>query len=146
MRTLLYSLCIASALFAADDPWTKVKELKSGTELRVYKKGSAQPLNVKMGDLTDENLIVINKNEETAIARDLIERIDYRPSGKPRLSSESKTGSRDTTGDPKAVIPAPNSRGGGSGTSTETSTNVSVGSRPEFTTAYRRPAASPPKK
>jgi hypothetical protein len=146
MRTLLYSLCITSVLFAADDPWAKVKDLKSGTELRVYKKGSAQPLNVKMGDVTDENLIVVMKNEETAIARDLIDRIDYRPSGKSRLSTASKIASKDTTGDPKAVIPAPNARGANPGTATETSTNLSVGSRPEFETVYRRPAPEPPAK
>ena len=144
MRKLLFSLCIASALFAADDPWAKVKELKSGTELRVFKKGSAQPLTVKMGDLTDENLIVINKNEQSAIARDLIDRIDYRPSGKSRLTTETKMATKDTTGDPKAVIPAPNSRGAGSGPTTSTSTGLSVGSKPDFETVYRRPAAAQP--
>ena len=69
-NTLFFPLCLALALFGADDPWAKVKELKSGTELRVYKKGSAAAADVKYGDLTEENLVVINKNEETAIARD----------------------------------------------------------------------------
>src|SRR6266540_2308035 len=128
MRKILFPLCFALALFGADDPWAKVKELKSGTELRVYKKGAAQPVNVKMGDLTDENLIVVDKKEETAISRDVIERIDARPTGKSRVTSESKVATKDSTGDPKAVIPAPNSRGA-SGPTTESSTNFSVGSR-----------------
>src|SRR3954453_24011125 len=146
MRKLFFSLCIVLALFAADDPWAKVRNLKTGTELRVYKKGSAQPLTVKMDELTDENLVVINKNEETAIARDLIDRIDYRPSGKSRVTTESKIATRDTAGDPKAVIPAPNSRGGGTVPATSNSTNVSVGSKSEFETAYRRSTGAPPKK
>ncbi|MCU1235466.1 MAG: hypothetical protein JWP63_3433, partial [Candidatus Solibacter sp.] len=95
MRKLLFSLSIAVALFGADDPWAKVKELKSGTELRVYKKGAGQPLNVKMGDLTDENLIVIDKKEQTAISRDVIERIDARPTGKSRVTTESKIATKD---------------------------------------------------
>jgi hypothetical protein len=145
MRRLLFPLCLALALFAADDPWAKVKELKTGTELRVYKKGSAQPLLVKMDELTDENLVVINKNEQTAIPRDLIDRIDYRPGGKSRVTTQSKMATKDTTGDPKAAIPSPNSRGGG-GPATETSSNVSIGSRPDFETVYRRPTGGPPKK
>jgi hypothetical protein len=146
MRKLFFPLCVALALLGADDPWAKVKDLKTGTELRVYKRGAAQPLTVKMGDLTDENLVVINKNEETAIARDLIDRIECRPSGKSRITTESKIATKDATGDPKAVIPAPNSRGGGSGPTTSTSSGLSVGSRPDFETIYQRPTGGAPKK
>ena len=145
MRKLLFSLGIALALFADGDPWAKVKELKTGTELRVYKKGSAQPLLVKMDELTDENLVVINRNEQTAIARDLIDRIDYRPTGKSRVTTESKTTTTDSTGDPKAVIPSPNPHGG-SGQSTSSGGGLSIGSKPDFETAYRRPTGAPSKK
>ena len=145
MRKMLFSLCFAVALFGADDPWAKVRELKTGTELRVYKKGSAQPLTFKMDELTDENLVVIDKKTQTAIARDLIDRIDFRPTGKPRITTESKMATKDTTGDPKAVIPAPNSRGGG-GPTTETSSGLSIGSKADFETAYRRPTGGAPKK
>ena len=146
MRKLLFPLCFALALLGADDPWAKVKELKTGTELRVYKRGSVQPMTVKMGDLTEENLVVINKNAETAIARDEIDRVDSRPNGKPRVSTESKTTTKDVTGDPKAVIPAPNSRGVVSGTGSTTSSGISVGSRPDFETIYQRPTGGGPKK
>jgi len=54
-------LLAAVAVFAADDPWAKVKELKGGAELRVYKKGAAQPLLAKMDELTDDNLMVVVK-------------------------------------------------------------------------------------
>ena len=43
-----------------------------------------------MDELTDQNLIVINKNAQTAILRDDIERIDARPSGKTRTVNETK--------------------------------------------------------
>src|ERR1019366_2921783 len=111
MRKLVLLFCTALVAFAADDPWAKVKELKTGTELRVYKKGAAQPLLVKMDELTDDNLVVINKNEQTAITRDQIDRVDYRPSGKSRITKETTTKVNDGVGDPKAVIPSPRQQG-----------------------------------
>ena len=94
MRKLALFLCTAFLAFGADDPWAKLKELKTGTELRVYKKGAAQPLLVKMDELTDDNLVVINKNEQTAIPRDQIDRVDYRPSGKSRHQGKHHQGQR----------------------------------------------------
>jgi hypothetical protein len=138
-------LCAAVLAFGADDPWAKLKELKTGTELRVYKKGAAQPLLVKMDELTDDNLVVIDKKEQTAIARDQIERVDYRPSGKSRVTTETKTKVNDGVGDPKAVIPGPGQQGN-PGPSTSTSSGVSIGSKPDFETIYRRPTGGPPKK
>ena len=145
MRKLAFLLCTALMAFGADDPWAKVKELKTGTELRVYKKGAAQPLLVKMDELTDDNLLVIDKNQQTAIARDLIDRVDYRPSGKSRVVKETTTKSNDGVGDPKAVVPGPQQQGN-PGPSTSTSSNVSIGSKPDFETIYRRPTGGPPKK
>jgi hypothetical protein len=143
MRKLVLLFCTALVAFAADDPWTKVKELKTGTELRVYKKGAAQPLLVQMDELTDDNLVVIDKKKQTAIGRDQIDRVDYRPSGKSRVIKETTTKVSDSVGDPKAVIPGPNP--GAPGSTTSTSSNVSFGSKPDFETIYKRPP-SPPKK
>ena len=143
MRKFVLLFCAAFVAFAADDPWAKVKELKTGTELRVYKKGAAQPLLVQMDELTDDNLVVIDKKKQTAIARDQIERVDYRPSGKSRVTRETTTKVTDSVGDPKAVIPSPHPDTPGSTTST--SSNVSFGSKPDFETIYKRPP-SPPKK
>ncbi|MCX6632574.1 MAG: hypothetical protein NTW28_33635 [Candidatus Solibacter sp.] len=144
MRNLVLFLCSALVALAADDPWAKLKELKTGTELRVYKKGAAQPLLVKMDELTDDNLVAINKNEQTAIARDQIDRVDYRPSGKSRVMTETTTKVNDGVGDPKAVIPSPRQQGN-PGPSTSTSSNVSIGSKPDFETIYRRPTGGPKK-
>ena len=143
MRKLLLFLCAALVVLGADDPWAALKDLKSGTELRVYKKGSAQPLLVKMGELNDDNLVVIDKNKETAIARDLIDRVDYRPSGKSRVTKENSTRVTNGVGDPKAVIPG--GMNGATTPTTTTSSNVSIGSKPDFETIFRRPP-SPPKK
>lgn len=128
MRTLFLLLLAALAAFGAGDDWAKVKALKTGTELRVYKKGSAQPISALMGDLTDENLIVIVKKTETAIPRDQIDRIDARPSGGPRATKETTT--KDGIGPD------------GSQTSS-VSTGYSFGSKPDFEMVYRRaPAAA----
>jgi hypothetical protein len=143
MRKLVLLFCTALVAFAADDPWAKVKELKTGTELRVFKKGAAQPLLVQMDELTDDNLVVIDKKKQTAIARDQIDRVDYRPSGKSRVTRETTTKVTDSVGDPKAVIPSPNP--GAPGSTTSTSSNLSIGSKPDFETIYKRPP-SPPKK
>ena len=145
MRNLLLLLGAALLAFGADDRWAKVKELKTGTELRVYKKGAAQPLLVKMDELTDDNLVVIDKNAQTAIARDQIDRVDYHPSGKSRVTRETTTKVNDGVGDPKAVIPGPQQQGN-PGPSTSTSSNVSIGSKPDFELAYRRTSGGPPKK
>src|SRR5450631_4636065 len=107
MRKLALLFCAALVAFGADDPWAKLKELKTGTELRVYKKGAAQPLLVKMDELTDDNLVVINKHEQTAIPRDQIDRVDYRPAVKSRVTKETSTKVTDSATDPKAAIPSP---------------------------------------
>ena len=138
MSRMLFILLAASALFAADDPWTKVKELKTGAELRVYKKGVVQPLAAKMDELTADNLLVVVKSAQVAISRDQIDRIDYRPpAGKATVESKAKTTDTDTSPGP----PGHGSRTPG----TSTSSNITFGSRPDFETVYRRPAPAPKK-
>jgi hypothetical protein len=134
-------LCAAILAFGADDPWAKVKEIRSGVELRVYKKG-AQPLLVKMDEATDDNLVVVNKNEQIAIPKDQIDRIDFRPS-KSRVTKETKSTVSDPSTDPRSAIPGPDR--GHAGPTSSTSTSVSIGSKPDFEMIYRRPASAPKK-
>lgn len=139
MTRLLFVLLAASAAFAADDPWARVKDLKSGTELRIYKKGTTQPILAKSDDVTEDNLIVVVRNEQIAIAKDLVDRVDARPNKSSRVTTETK--SRQTDPDP---TPAP----GGHGSAvpgTSTSTSVGIGSKPDFEVIYKRPAAPPRK-
>ena len=144
MSKAILFLCAAALALGADDSWTKVKELKSGAELRVYKRGTAQPLTVKFDELTDENLLVVNKNAQVAIPRDEIDRIDARPTGKRSVTKETtnKTAESTAASDPRSTIPGPDQpRGGaGGGTSSSSSTNVSFGGKPDFETVYRRQA------
>jgi len=142
MRTSVLLLAIAGvAAFAAEDPWAKVKEVKTGTEIRVFKKNTPQPVVAKMDELTDDNLVIVVKNEQVAIPRDQIERIDARPS-QPKSRVTTKTESKTT--DPDTSPAPPGYHGNTPGTST--STSVGIGSKPDFETIYRRPTTVAPKK
>jgi hypothetical protein len=140
MSRLLLFFCTALLAFAADNPWAKVKDLKTGTDIRIYKVGAKQPILAKMDELTDESLVVILKNEQTAISKDEIDRIDYRPPQTSRSSRESKT----TTELPQPVGPRPTP--GTSVPGSSSSTTVSSAAKPDFETIYRRTTEPPPQK
>ena len=136
MTRLLFVMLAVSSAFAADDPWARVKDLKIGTELRIYKRGTVQPVLAKSDDVTADNLIVVVRNEQIAIAKDLVDRIDYRPIKGGRVATETKY--KQTDPDP---IPAPPGRESAV-PGTSTSSSVSVGSKPDFEPIYKRPAPS----
>ena len=83
IRVFILALA-ATSTYAADDPWAKVHDLKTGTEIRLFKKGSLQPVLAKMDELKDDVLLVALKNEQVAIPRDQIDRVDARPAGGKR--------------------------------------------------------------
>jgi hypothetical protein len=145
LKTILI-LCAGALAYGADDPWAKVKELKIGAELQVYKRGSSQPLTVKMDELTDDNLVVISKSAQTAIPREEIDRIDARSSGRTRTPTEVKGTEKNAATDPRSTIPGPNAP---PGAMAHPSTGVSSGvtwTKPGFETVYRRTASAPPQK
>ena len=142
-KLLLALFCGAALIHAADDPWAKVKAIKSGTELRVFKKGSTQPLLVKMDEATDERLLVVHKNEQAAIERSDIDRIDARPSNKRAVTKETRETSSDSNADPRSAIPGPQPNR--PGPTSSSSTNYTIGGKPDFETVYRRPPAAPKK-
>ena len=142
-KAFLFLMVAIAAVWAADDAWSKVKALKTGTELRVYKKGTAQPVLVQMDELTDENLVVIVKKTQTAIARDEIDRIDARPQGGSRLKTETTT--KETAPDAKSASATPSPGHGPDVPGTTTATNVTVGSKPDFEVVYRRALGAPKK-
>lgn len=133
-RLLLCSVALALTAWAAD-AWVKVKDLKSGTELRIFKKGVRQPILATFEDLNEDSLIVATKKEEIAVPKDQIERLDARPVTKSRVTTETRTtDGPDTLGPPtQNARPAPSS---------STSSNLSFGSKPDFETVYRATAAS----
>ena len=128
MRGLILFLLAGLVAFGADDPWAKVKALKTGAELRVYKKGSAQPVAAQMDELTDANLVVLIKKTQTAIAKDQIDRIEARPSG---------------TGKPVKETTTKEGIGQDGQPTSSTSTGFSWGDKGSFETVYRRPPAAP---
>ena len=137
---MLVLLAAVSWSFAADikkdDPWLKVKEIKSGSEIRVYKRGSTQPLLAKMGDLTDDKLVIVLKNAESAIDRRDIDRIDARPTGGKRAKVNSTATMNDPTSQPVDGVRPENYPKPGS----SYSSGVSMGSKPDFETVYQRRA------
>jgi len=135
-RLLLFSLA-ALTVFAAENSWKKVCDLKTGTELRIIKKGARQPILGTMDEANDERIIVVVKNEEIAIQKDDIDRLDYRPAGKAKVTKETRT----TQTDASQTTPAgPAGQGATPGPSTSTTTSFSSGSKPNFETIYRRTA------
>jgi hypothetical protein len=130
---LVFALA-APALVAAEDPWKKVAELKTGAEVRIIKKAAGQPVLATFDELTEENVIVVVKNEQVAIGRDQIDRIDARP---PQPGSRIRSESQSTVKDPDANRRLPtDSRA----PRTETSSGLSMVGKPGFETVYRRTA------
>ncbi len=132
---------------AADDPWTKVREVKSGTELRIYKKGYKAPIAAKMDEATEDKLMIVIGESQVAIPKEEVDRIEQRPLPKgSRVTRETKT----TKGvfDSDADSPGQPMKGGqpmklgqtkppASATSSSSS-SVSIGGKAPFEPLYRR--------
>jgi hypothetical protein len=134
-KALLLTLA-ALTMAAADNPWDKVCALKTGTELRIYKKGARQPVLGTMDEANDERLILVVKKEEIAIPKEDIDRVDYRAAkSSGRVTKETRTTESDST-QTTPVGPVP--KGTQTGPSTSTTTTIGSGSKPDFETIYRR--------
>jgi len=135
MKALLILLTLSVA-FAADDPWTKVKDLKSGSEVRILKRGAQKPIEGKLDEVRDDAVVVVLKNEQVSVAKSDIERLDARP----------KAGRVTRTSDARQTDPDPTPPAGmGHGANvpgTNYSSGLSVGSKPDYETVYRRPAGA----
>ena len=133
---------LVSGLFAADDPWDKVVALKSGSELKIYKKGVAEPVSASFDEANGERILIVDRKGQSSIAKDDIDRIDSRPAAPKnakRMKTETtvKTTEPDYTPHPPGGVPVPG---------TSSSSGVSFSSTKEsFATVYRRPPAEPRK-
>ena len=139
MHRIALTILTATLCFAADDPWAKVQELKTGAEIRIFKKGSATPVLAQFGDATEDRLVILQKNRQTSIPKEEIDRLDARPKpGNREISrtTATKTKDPDFTPHPNPQVPA-------SETSSSTSIGIS-GGKADFETLYRRPAKLPP--
>ena len=132
MKALLaLALIASSSALAASDPWAKVHELKSGSDLRIFKKGVRQAIIATYEDLNDESLIIATRKEEMAIPKNQIERIDFRPKPESRVTKETRT----TVTEPDPA--APGNHGVPSAPGSSSSTNLSFGSKPDYQPIYR---------
>src|SRR4051812_27030607 len=105
MGKSLLLLVAAATLFAADDPWTKIKDLQKGGDVQVFRKGAAKPLEAKLDEVRDEALIVRVKNEQKSIPKEEIDRLDYRPKGRTPSGEVSRVGMADGVPAPVASRP-----------------------------------------
>jgi hypothetical protein len=90
-----------------------------------------------MDEANDERLIVVIKNEQLAIQKDDIDRIDFRPAAKSRATKETHTTETDST---QTAPVGPQPKGSQPGPSTSTTTTYGGGTKPDFETIYRRTA------
>lgn len=138
--TVVAAVMLFAQESAGEDTWWKVANIDSGTELRVYKSGSIQPLVVRMDEANSERIVVIKDKTQLAIRKEDINRIDFRPPSKqPRFKREDRM----KTSDPGTEVQSPGKLGSNRiphGT-TESGSTLTFGNKPDFQTIYRRPAA-----
>jgi hypothetical protein len=140
MRTAVLFLLAVAAGLGAGDPWSRVRELKTGVELRIFKRDSRRPVIATMDRATERHLLIATKDRQLAIPKDEIERIDQRPSQSGnRFEKETRTVTKMSDGTESAA----GRPGSHAGVSTSSSTGVRFGSKAEFETVYRRPEAAP---
>jgi hypothetical protein len=133
---------VAAALCAADNTWSKVQELRHGTEIRVLKKGVREPILATLDEANAERILIVTKTAQLVVAKEDVDRLDARParpaaSRKPAVESTAKTVEPDYTPRPQGSSQVPT-------TSYGSSVNFG-GSKPDFETIYRRPPAAPAK-
>lgn len=134
MRHALLILCSALTIFAAEpDPWTKVKDLKSGTEIRIVRKDAKAPVLAKFDEADADRLLCVVKNEQISIPKAEIDRLDARPTAGSRV----KPNYTSKTEDPKFDKP-PAGPPGMARPSTSSSSGLTIGGKPDFETIYRR--------
>ncbi len=140
MRRFLFLLLTAAvAAICADDPWAAVVKLKSGTEIRVVKKGSTQPVTGNFAEANDEHLVWVVKNEQQSIPKNQVDRVEARPQAAGRV----KVGSKTTTEDPQAAKEPPVGMNERPVAATTTTSAVSIEGKPAFELVYRRAMGAP---
>jgi len=142
MLRIALLLLAASAAYAAEDAWAKVRELKSGVELRIYEKGQKQPVLARLDEARENSLVVVVKNEQTAIDKEDIDRIDYRT---PQTGSRVKPEFKTTTEGPERESRVSRLPQHPPGRYRTTSGGLSLHSGPPFETIYRREPTTPQK-
>jgi hypothetical protein len=137
MRLFLIFLATVAIAGAEEDTWSKVCHLKSGTELRILRKSSRQPVLATMDEATDSRLIVVLKNAQIAIPKDDIDRIDSRQASGRRFTKNSRVTTKATDIAPTPTVPSRAAL-----PSTSSSNSLTINTKPDFETVYRRKSKS----
>jgi hypothetical protein len=146
MRTLAIAMLAVMAVAADEsverDPWAKVQALKHGSELRIYKTGSMEPILAKLDEVSPDRILIVDKKGQSSVSKEEIDRIDSRPpapKASKKITAETtvKTTEPDYRPGPPGGVPVP-------GTSYSSGVHFS-GSRESYETVYRRPAKDPSK-
>ena len=137
MRAILVGFFLILCSFAAEDAWSKVKALKSGTEIRVFQAGIKEPLIGEIDEADEERLVLVVKNELKAVSKADIERLEAKPSG-GRPVTKTRTVKNE---DPSAQLAKPKVPVPGSAATpalSSASSSVSYGGKPGFELVYRK--------
>ena len=135
MRLAIVCVGMVLAAFGAEDSWTRVKQLKSGTEVRLFKAGNKAGLIAKFDKADDERAVVIVKNEQKAIGKDKIERLEARPLEGGGLAKSSST----KQNDPAAEVGWPKPQGSATAPGLSSSrSSLSFEGKPAFELVHRR--------
>ena len=59
MKQILIWCSLIALAFAGDDAWTKVKALKSGSDVRILKAGSKETVIGKFDEADEERLVLV---------------------------------------------------------------------------------------
>ena len=139
MKLAIVLVGIVLTAFADDDAWAKVKQLKSGTEVRIFKVGDKAGVAAKFDEADDMRVVVVVKNEQKAIAKDEIEKLEARPSKGGGMRGMTRTESKTVATDPAAEAGRPKPQGSAAAPGlSSTSSGVNFESKPAFELVYRR--------
>lgn len=137
MRLILACCFLISALFGADDPWTKVKELKSGTEIKITRVGTKEVWVGKMDEANDERILLVLKNVQMAVDRADVLTLEARPGTGRRMTKESTVKQTDASAElAKPKVPVPGSKP--TPQLDSYSSSVGFSSKPGFELIYRK--------
>src|SRR5262245_22747069 len=75
---LVFILISAALACAAQESWADVRSVKSGSELRIYKKGDKKPVTGNVSEISEESVVVSVKHGQESIPREEIAKVELR--------------------------------------------------------------------
>ena len=130
----MLALLLTLTFLSQERPWDKVRAVESGTEVRVFKRNVKLPVVAKLDEATEDNLILLIEDQQVAIRRAEIDRIDRRPHQVSRVTHERR-GVRTATAQGNTVSAAV-----ANAARTQT---LTIRSKSPFEFLYRRPTVLP---